>query len=524
MFRYLLDIIMSKIITEEEREKIEKNEINKVCANYKNGCINLMPFDSEKKVCDLCKTYTGPTKLYHINYIQICRFLNYFSPDSPDKTTDKELENLTKKEKELISAKLLNIMKNINDDQYTSLTIYEYNKVNNEKINYKDLPKLGYLVCINCEKNYTIDNFFTSRNNFSNACNICLDRNKLRNNLKDKSDRVTILFDQIDQRRVSKNNYKKVMKLNIYHDKFLKEQEDWSANNQDIIELVYKRELSYITSIFNIYRDDAIKKNKLFNLTEEDILLLVNNNCYYCGELSSNLLMGVNLRDSNKEYDRDNCVSCCKLCNYMKSDKWNDFDFLLIIEHILTTNNFIKGVLYPRLFKDCKSVDYDMDKKDCNEIRKNNCYICNKENTGDHQNNINRVNPKITYVKENCQSCCGTCNYLKRDLSLSDFLYHIYRIYLFMNKLNCIYDKDFSVNYNKMIMRYKADIKYDDKYLVREKLCNYGRNKKYRLYNMKKRIDKDQEYIGIDINNIQGDINAVNVIYDKTRDKYYKDF
>jgi hypothetical protein len=523
---------MSKIITdkqklqelEEKKNKLESNRINKVCANYKKGCINIMPFDSDKKLCDLCKIYTGPPKLYHINYVQICRFLNYFDAN---KIEDKELEKLNKIEKQLINTRLLNIMKNINDDQYESLTTYEYNKVNNNKIDYSELPKLGYLVCISCNQNNTIDNFFTTKNNFSNICNICLDRNKLRIDLKDKSDRVTMLFYQIDKRRELKHNYKKIMRLNIYHDKSIKEKKDWIDNNRDIIKLVYEKQSSYITTISNIYKDDATKKNKSFDLTNDDILLLVNNNCYYCGELSSNLLMGINLRYYNKSYNLDNCVSCCKLCNYMKSDMLDDFDFLLIIEHILTVNNFIKGVQYPGLFKNCKSLDYEnmlMTREDYNNMRKDVCYICNKENTKEHQNNINIVNPRVCYIKDNCQSCCGTCNYIKRDLTLSDFLYHIYRIYLFMNKLNCIYDSNFSINYNRMLIKYKANIKYDSKYLIKDRVNNYGTNKKYKLYDMKKKIDNSKEYDGININNIQGDINPINVIYDKMVDLYYRNF
>jgi hypothetical protein len=43
-------------------------------------------------------------------------------------------------------------------------------------------------------------------------------------------------------------------------------------------------------------------------------------------------------------------------------------------------------------------------------------------------NGIDRVDNTIGYVKENCVPCCGVCNFMKRDMSASEFRTHIRKI------------------------------------------------------------------------------------------------
>jgi hypothetical protein len=52
---------------------------------------------------------------------------------------------------------------------------------------------------------------------------------------------------------------------------------------------------------------------------------------------------------------------------------------------------------------------------------------------GKHQqdffyNGIDRVDNTLGYRTDNCASCCGTCNMMKRAMSVQDFLEHIKRI------------------------------------------------------------------------------------------------
>jgi hypothetical protein len=67
------------------------------------------------------------------------------------------------------------------------------------------------------------------------------------------------------------------------------------------------------------------------------------------------------------------------------------------------------------------------------------CYYCNSEPSqisharnlnGDFiYNGIDRLNPDIGYMIDNCVSCCKKCNYAKLAMSKEEFLDLVYKIY-----------------------------------------------------------------------------------------------
>ena len=63
-----------------------------------------------------------------------------------------------------------------------------------------------------------------------------------------------------------------------------------------------------------------------FNRTFTDWLEITTQPCYYCGhiDLPCN---GIDRVDSNKGYEKNNCVPCCGVCNKMKSN-YNIKDFI----------------------------------------------------------------------------------------------------------------------------------------------------------------------------------------------------
>lgn len=84
--------------------------------------------------------------------------------------------------------------------------------------------------------------------------------------------------------------------------------------------------------LINSYKSNAKKKNLLFSLKKEEIESLFKSNCYYCaspplkkaeykGCYGYYIFNGIDRVDNNKGYIIDNCVSCCSLCNYKKSNK-----------------------------------------------------------------------------------------------------------------------------------------------------------------------------------------------------------
>lgn len=88
---------------------------------------------------------------------------------------------------------------------------------------------------------------------------------------------------------------------------------------------------------YSNYKRRAIRKNLLFNLSFEQFLELVQQNCYYCGSKPKNIYktkcnngnfvyQGIDRLNNDKGYILENCVPCCEECNTKKSSQsYNDF-------------------------------------------------------------------------------------------------------------------------------------------------------------------------------------------------------
>ena len=105
--------------------------------------------------------------------------------------------------------------------------------------------------------------------------------------------------------------------------------------------------------IFGNYKNNAKNKNISFCLNEIEFRNLITNKCYYCGtepkqiydKKSINgafIYNGIDRIDSLKGYELNNVRSCCKQCNYLKTN-YSEKEFLTIIKNIyqnLKLNNY----------------------------------------------------------------------------------------------------------------------------------------------------------------------------------------
>ena len=95
------------------------------------------------------------------------------------------------------------------------------------------------------------------------------------------------------------------------------------------------------------YGFGAKKRNLEFILTINEFEKLIFNNCYYCNSKPNNIFKikfkrnkdaicyynGIDRIDNKVGYIITNCISCCSICNFMKS-KMLQNEFLLHIEKI----------------------------------------------------------------------------------------------------------------------------------------------------------------------------------------------
>ncbi len=103
---------------------------------------------------------------------------------------------------------------------------------------------------------------------------------------------------------------------------------------------------SQYRQLWIIYRMNARKRNIPFLLETEDMIDIVNQDCYYCGSKPKSILHrtikkiknkliynGLDRIDNSQGYIKDNIVPCCEVCNRMKLKMAQD-EFLDHVEKI----------------------------------------------------------------------------------------------------------------------------------------------------------------------------------------------
>jgi len=88
-----------------------------------------------------------------------------------------------------------------------------------------------------------------------------------------------------------------------------------------------------ITAIILGYKRHAINRGFEWILSREQVKEIIKKDCLYCGSPPTNkkktknsiedkglLYSGIDRIDSSKDYTEDNCVPCCRVCNYAKSN------------------------------------------------------------------------------------------------------------------------------------------------------------------------------------------------------------
>lgn len=90
------------------------------------------------------------------------------------------------------------------------------------------------------------------------------------------------------------------------------------------------------------------RKQKSFNLTFNEFLEFTKiKNCHYCNSPikwvkhtgKGCYRYNLDRKDSSKGYSKQNCVVCCKRCNYMKGSEFSYKEFKEVVKLINTMRN-----------------------------------------------------------------------------------------------------------------------------------------------------------------------------------------
>jgi hypothetical protein len=131
-----------------------------------------------------------------------------------------------------------------------------------------------------------------------------------------------------------------------------------------------------------------------------------------------------------------------------------------------------------------KELEFMLSNNDYDNIVKNNCYICGKENDEFHKNGIDRFDSNKGYIIENTKPCCGECNYMKRDYEYNDFISKLQEIY--ENHKNNVLSNLMLVENNKKIVANK------NKKTKEEMLSNAILRKQKQIENLKEKYSNGE--------------------------------
>lgn len=255
-----------------------------------------------------------------------------------------------------------------------------------------------------------------------------------------------------------------------YRAKIAEQTRKWRIEHPEkVAEINLKRRLKP-NYCYDFYVCRAARDGYDFDLTFEELEKLVKKKCYFCNCDQTIIngvkrLNGIDRLDNNLGYLKDNIVACCRVCNMMKNTL-NEATFILMCSHIANYSGFVKEVSiyknnlvvnshnYEYVFNNYvsdnnynryrnragdRNKEFDISKDFYEKLKKDTCYLCGKKTQFGHVNGIDRINDKIGYVESNCASCCGNCNYLKRNYKLFDFIFKCCQIFnTHKNKLNKI--------------------------------------------------------------------------------------
>jgi hypothetical protein len=196
-----------------------------------------------------------------------------------------------------------------------------------------------------------------------------------------------------------------------------------------------RREGSTITVIENEYKKGAASRGLQFSLDTYEIQELISLPCHYCG-ISSHTTNGIDRVDNSKGYIRENCVSCCTVCNRMKHTMTKDsfLERCRMIDSYLNNGIVINmgehTLARLRSYNEYKSrsetrnIVFNLSEEEFNSIRTDSCYMCGVKNCC----GVDRVNNLDIYTCDNCMPCCSICNNLKADIPIGIIRYTIKNI------------------------------------------------------------------------------------------------
>ncbi len=118
----------------------------------------------------------------------------------------------------------------------------------------------------------------------------------------------------------------------------------------------YKHDIRFLpegvasrNAIYSNYKRDSGKQNREFSLSIEEFIEITKRNCHYCGIEPSEFSLrgnangsyvgnGIDRKDNSLGYTIENCLPCCRKCNFCKGKLPYD-EFMSWIKRVIKHND-----------------------------------------------------------------------------------------------------------------------------------------------------------------------------------------
>jgi len=175
------------------------------------------------------------------------------------------------------------------------------------------------------------------------------------------------------------------------------------------------------------YKSNAKKRDLEWNLDDEDAKEIMTSPCVYCGIFFE--INGIDRVDNAVGYVTDNCVPCCKTCNFLKACL-DPLTFTERCKHIAGVEDHSDAWIDKKKYVSYKRYQYTAFKRELEFaitedqfqiLTSQACAYCAKRNSTTHRNGVDRIDSAVGYVLSNCVPCCSECNVMKKTMSSSEF-------------------------------------------------------------------------------------------------------
>lgn len=219
-----------------------------------------------------------------------------------------------------------------------------------------------------------------------------------------------------------------------------------------------------------------------FELDFDVFSTLVKDHCYYCKSIVEGEINGIDRVNNDRGYMKDNCVSCCWKCNRMKyfyhplffiekckiiaNSETPPKSFYKKWSSYYTRSCNVNYSQYKKTAEEKRNLAFDISKEEWDGIVFKPCYLCKYQS--EQGIGIDRIdNTKREYKIENCKPCCGSCNVMKNEQTLSD-------LFIQCNKIANVWKNDEIFRnipqINNPLKPNESDNKISEPPLVTEKL------------------------------------------------------